>query len=222
MTRNFLMAVKSLLTDVFIDGLNFYNGAVKGTGYKWLDFRKLAEIILPEHTIGRIHYFTAIVQERLPDINQPARQLVYLRALSTIQDLDVHLGVFRAQDVWRPLSSGAPEYDEKVRVLNVEEKQTDVNLATHMTAGAIRQDFEQAALISNDADFVGMLEYLRDAANIPTVLLNPNVARKRRIPGELEQAATYVRNISVSHLARSQLPDQIRDDRGVITKPPTW
>ena len=91
------MSIEPLLTDVFIDGLNFYNGAVKDSPYKWLDFRKLAENVLSEHTIGRIHYFTAIVQERSPDVSQPARQYAYLRALSTIRDLDVHLGVFRTQ-----------------------------------------------------------------------------------------------------------------------------
>ena len=216
------MSIEPLLTDVFIDGLNFYHGAVKDSPYKWLDFRKLSENALPEHKIGRIHYFTAIVQERSPDVGQPARQAVYLRALSTIRDLDVHLGVFRTQRVWRPLASDGPDYQERVRVLNVEEKQTDVNLATYLTAGSLNGDFQQAALISNDADFVGVLKYLRDIVGIPTVVLNPNVVRKRKINRELEAAANYIRNIQEFHLAQSQLPYQLDDDHGSITKPESW
>lgn len=216
------MPIKPLLTDVFIDGLNFYNGAVKDSPYKWLDFRKLAENALPEHRIGRIHYFTAIVQERPPDLGQPARQTTYLRALGTIHDLDIHLGVFRTQKVWRPHASGGPGFLKKVRILNVEEKQTDVNLATHLTAGSVRGDFQQAALISNDADFVGMIQYLREVLSIPVVVLNPNVVRRRKINRELEEIATYVRNITEKHLAQSQLPHQLTHRHGIITKPESW
>ena len=216
------VASRSMLTDVFVDGLNLYNGAVRGTPYKWLDIRTLAEKVLPEHKIGRIHYFTAIVQERLPNSGQPTRQATYLRALRVISQLDIYLGVFRTQKVWRPLASGGPEYRENVQILNVEEKQTDVNLATRLTAGAIRGDFQQAALISNDADFVGVIQFVRHTLNIPVVVLNPNVIRKRKTNQQLEGAATYVRNLLESQLAQSQLPYQLRDEHGIITKPEAW
>ncbi len=29
-----------MLTNVYVDGFNFYYGAVKGTPYKWLDIRR--------------------------------------------------------------------------------------------------------------------------------------------------------------------------------------
>ena len=214
--------VESRLTDVFIDGLNFYYGAVKGSPYKWIDFRKLSENVLPEHRIGRIYYFTAPVQSRPPDIEQPLRQETFLRALATIPELEIHRGVFTRQIVLMPPAETALEDSGYFRVLKTEEKQTDVNLATHMVARGALKLFEQAAVISNDSDFVGAIRYVREQWGLPVIALNPNVWRRRRINDSIKQAATYVRNISVSHLARSQLPDQIRDDRGVITKPPTW
>ncbi len=78
------MAIESRLTDVFIDGLNFYYGAVKDSSYRWLNFRRLAENLLPEHKIGRVYYFTALVRARPPNYGQPVRQETLLRALSTI------------------------------------------------------------------------------------------------------------------------------------------
>lgn len=39
-------------TYVYIDGFNFYYGAVKDTPYKWLDFKKLLGFLLkPDHNI---------------------------------------------------------------------------------------------------------------------------------------------------------------------------
>ncbi len=216
------MAITSRLTDVFIDGLNFYYGAVKDSPYKWLDFRRLAQNVLPEHRIGRIYYFTTIVQERPVSGSQPIRQRVYLRALSTIPAFEVHLGVFKTQKLWLPAADRRMDAPNFHQVLRVEEKQTDVNLATHLIARAVRNEFEHAALISDDTDFVGAIRYVRDTVGIPVVVLNPNLIRKRRISRELVQATTYVRNIREEHLAQSQLPHQLTDEHGIITKPESW
>lgn len=216
------MTIKPLLTDVFIDGLNFFNGALKGTPYKWLDVRLLAENILPEHNIGRIHYFTAVVQERPPAMGQSARHMVYLRALSAIRDIDIHRGAFRTQYPRLPLADNNPDGRQMARVVRVEEKQTDVNLATYLVGGAFQHEYEQAALISNDADFVGAIRYVRENSGLPVVVLNPNVVRPLRINRQLEQVATYVRNITERHLANSLLPFELTDEHGAITKPPGW
>jgi hypothetical protein len=50
-------------TNVYVDGFNLYYGAVKGTPYKWLDIRRMCELIFPKNEIAEIHYCTAIVQE---------------------------------------------------------------------------------------------------------------------------------------------------------------
>ena len=96
-------------TNVYIDGFNLYHRAVQGTPYKWLDLSKLCELILPNHDINRIRYFTAYVQARRNDPNQPRRQLTYLRALRTIPTLSIHFGLFRTDPRKLPLSPNPPK-----------------------------------------------------------------------------------------------------------------
>lgn len=49
-------------TSIYIDGFNFYYLAVKGTPYKWLDFKEVfTKILHSENKIISINYFTAIV-----------------------------------------------------------------------------------------------------------------------------------------------------------------
>jgi hypothetical protein len=86
-------------TNVYIDGFNLYYGAVKGTPYKWLDLAVLCTRLFPRNQIHRIRYFTAIVDARPPDLQQPVRQQTYLRALHTLPNLSVHLGSFRTRPV---------------------------------------------------------------------------------------------------------------------------
>jgi len=62
-----------MLTNVYIDGFNFYYGAVKGTAYKWLDFSALCRLLLPTHSIQQIYYFTALVTPRPHDPDQAVR-----------------------------------------------------------------------------------------------------------------------------------------------------
>ena len=56
---------------IYIDGFNLYYGAVKGTPYKWLDFKAaFAMLLQPHHRITNIHYFTAQVSGmRLPEFD---------------------------------------------------------------------------------------------------------------------------------------------------------
>lgn len=49
-------------TRVYVDGLNLYYGALKGTSFKWFDLVRLSTLVLPgEHEIERLLYFTARV-----------------------------------------------------------------------------------------------------------------------------------------------------------------
>lgn len=69
-------------TAVYIDGFNLFYGALKGSEYKWLDLRKLCEIVLPkDFKINQIKYFTANVKERSNNPGALDRQSTYLRAL---------------------------------------------------------------------------------------------------------------------------------------------
>ena len=75
-------------------------------------------------------------------------------------------------------------------------------------------------MISNDADLAGAMRYVRDGLNLRVTLVNPD--NQNSSPKELADAATYVRRLRPSHLRRSQFPDMLTDDVGIITKPDGW
>ncbi|MDN5869861.1 MAG: NYN domain-containing protein [Nitrococcus sp.] len=57
-------------TIVYVDGFNFYYGAVKGTSWKWLDPAALFQKVLgPQNTLVKLKYFTARVQPTASDPN---------------------------------------------------------------------------------------------------------------------------------------------------------
>jgi hypothetical protein len=94
-----------LKTNVYIDGFNLYFGAVKGTPYKWLNLAEMCRLMLPRNQIHKIKYFTALVNARPNDPDQPIRQQTYLRALKTLPNLSIILGHFLTHECSMPLAS---------------------------------------------------------------------------------------------------------------------
>ena len=82
--------------------------------------------------------------------------------------------------------------------------------------------YEQAMVISNDADLALPIEMVRDRLGLPTGIVNPNLDPKAATPKELTDAATFVRRLRPSTLRNSQFPPQLRDSTGTITKPTGW
>lgn len=88
---------------VYVDGFNLFYGALKGTEYKWLNLVELTRRLIPEeYTLERLRYFTARVSGQL-NPGAPARQQIYLTALKTLPEVQVHVGRFLAKSIWRPL-----------------------------------------------------------------------------------------------------------------------
>ncbi len=95
-----------------------------------------------------------------------------------------------------------------------------MNLATRLLVDGFNRDYEQAVVVSNDADFAGAMRYIRDNLGLRVTLVNPDP--RRTSPRELADAASYVKRLWKSHLRRSQLPDTITDEVGAIAKPANW
>lgn len=81
-------------TFIYVDGFNLYYRALKHTTFKWLDVDSLCRMLLPKASIERINYYTARVTARPHDPDQPSRQNIYWRALSTIPHLTIIEGAF--------------------------------------------------------------------------------------------------------------------------------
>ena len=190
-------------TNVYIDGLNLYYGALKGSGYKWLDVRRLAEVLLPRDCIRDVYYFTARVMVSGGGGGRRQRQDTYIRALSSLPGLKVVYGTHRR------------------RVNSWEEKKTDVNIATHMIFDAFSGRFNSAMLMSNDSDLSLPVQRIRDELKLTTIVANPVL--RQRAHQELRQGATRVVEIETKHLEASQLPPRVRDAAGrTIRKPSNW
>ena len=95
-------------TIVYVDGFNFYYGAVKRTPYKWLNLEAMCQRLLPRDQIVKIRYFTARVNDRQDDPQFASRQDTYLRALATLPLVEIHYGHFLTRAVRLPRVNGRP------------------------------------------------------------------------------------------------------------------
>ena len=209
-----------MITNVYIDGFNLYYRALKDTPFRWLDLRKLAEALFLEDAVNRVSYFTARLDACPGNPGQAQRQLIYLRALATVPGFDAYYGVFRSGVKRRPLAEPVAGLPTHVLVRDSEEKGSDVNLATRLLVDGFNGEYEQAVVVSNDADFAGAMRYVRDDLGLRVTLVNPDP--RNSSPRELTDAATYVKRLWKSQLRRSQLPDTLMDGVGVIGKPAGW
>lgn len=205
-------------TIVYIDGFNFYYGAVKNTPYKWLDFSQLCRFLLPQNNIIKIKYFTALVTARPTDPDKTTRQQVYLRALRTIPNLEIIRGHFLEHEVMMPLAGNTGGKQQYARVIKTEEKGSDVNIAAHMINDGYKGLYETAILISNDSDLVEPIKIVRNELKLPVGILNPH----DKPSNELRKVASFIKPIRQGVLAASQFPLTLQDTRGTITRPTTW
>lgn len=205
-------------TNVYFDGFNFYYGAVKDTPYRWCDVSRLCQLLLPNHSINRIRYFTARVQPRPDDPTQPQRQQAYLRALGTIANLSIHYGHYLSYPRRMPLTHPNPGGPRTVEVLRTEEKGSDVNLATYLLMDGMEGEYEVAVIVSNDSDLKAPLEVVRSRFHCKVGILNPHKNRS----WALAQVIDFYKPIRRGTLAASQFPLILHDASGPIHKPAAW
>lgn len=204
---------------VYIDGFNLYYGAVKDTPYKWLNLRQMCSLLLPDHQVGKIKYFTARVSARHDDPQKPTRQQIYLRALQTLPDLDVIFGRFLAHDVMMPLAQPTPAGPRFVKVIKTEEKGSDVNIAAHLINDGYKRSYESAVIVTNDSDLLEPIRIVRSELGLPVGILNPHKNPTSRV---LAQHASFVRQIRQGVLAACQFPNVLSDSHGTFHKPSGW
>jgi uncharacterized LabA/DUF88 family protein len=206
-------------TYVYVDGFNLYYGAVKETPYKWLNISKLCQLLLPKNQVVKIKYFTALVTARPNDPDQPNRQLLYLRALRTIPDLEIIYGHFLEHKIIMSVADMASGGSKYTRVIKTEEKGSDVNIVAHMINDGYLNRYQVAVIISNDSDLVEPVKIVRQELKLPVGILNPIPDHPSH---ELRKYATFVKPIRKGVLSASQFPTRLRDATGEFFKPPLW
>lgn len=213
---------KELRTYVYIDGFNLYYGALKKTPYKWLDVKSLLEKTLwPNYEIKAIKYFTARITGKL-DPDSPKRQAAYLSALEKhIPELSIHYGHFNTHTTRAPLAKPTPSR-KTVEILKTEEKGSDVNLAVHLLNDAWLNRYDVATVVSNDSDLAEALKIVKNDRHKTVGVIFPSRPIKNKYVQSfsLKQNATFIKTISKTKLAASQLPDPIPGTN--FYKPVTW
>ncbi len=205
-------------TVVYIDGFNFYYGAVRKTPHKWLDIIQMCEKLLPRHQITKVKYFTARVSARPSDPDQPTRQQTYLRALNTFPRMEIIFGHFLTNKVRMPVANCPPNAQRYEWVIKTEEKGSDVNLATHLVADGFHKRYQAAVLVTNDSDLAEAVRIVRSDLGLVVGILNPHQHPSR----ELLKHASFMKPIRAGVLASSQLPNPLTTAAGDIHKPASW
>ena len=208
----------SIKTNVYIDGFNFYYGALRKTPYRWVNVRKLCELLLPKNTIAEIKYFTALVSARPNDPDQTVRQQLFLRSLQTLPGVSIHLGHFLSHEVTMPLVVAPGQRRQYVRVLKTEEKGSDVNLATHLLHDAHMGRFDIAVVVSNDSDLLEPIKIVREQLGKKVGILNPHKNPSRALLPHID----FIKQIRAGVLQASQFSPTLTDQHGTFTKPTAW
>jgi uncharacterized LabA/DUF88 family protein len=196
----------------FVDGFNVYHALEANPAYhkyKWLDYAALARCYIGSRdTLGSVYLFTALASWDPDKVN---RHQLYLRALRQ-RGVKVVMGKFKRKDkVCRLCHREFRTFEEKL---------TDVNIAMHMFRGAYLDEYDRAILISGDTDIVPAVRMIHELFPTKDVAVVVPVVR---YAVDLKQESDFHFQMKERQLARSQLPDVIRDPvLGEIHRPDTW
>jgi NYN domain len=219
-------------TIVYVDGLNLYYRLLKANPqFKWLNPVQLArEVLSRQNIITKVRFFTARVSGRF-DPGAPLRQQIYLDALGTLPELEIHYGNFLVSKVWAGLvppdldpakPSAKPPlvpWPKLARVFKSEEKGSDVNLATYMLTDSFDNAFDVAAVITNDTDLCEPIRIITQQMGKVVGLLTP-VAQPAR---SLSRLVAFTHHIRDHHLALSQFSNPVVLPNGTsLHRPATW
>ena len=213
-------------TTVLIDGFNLYYGLLKGTQWKWLDLVAFSQELLgDDHNILAVRYFTAPIKTHPHDPEAIDRQKTYLHVLSEMGQVRTTLGFYSKRNSKMPAieaacQSCATADEGLVRVIKLEEKRSDVNLAVAVMLEAAKPEVDGIALVTGDSDQVGAIEAARYVYGKRVLVFNPHPG----LSTNLKRAASYYKNIPRDLPAKCQLPDAIPvgTHGNVIRRPAAW
>ena len=210
-------------TIVYIDGFNLYYRLKNTPSYKWLNLELLCNFCLEssKHKIIKIKYFTALVKENLQNSSNTTRQQIFLRALRTIPNLEIILGQFKRRQVKGILynENNKQIKDKIVAIEKWEEKETDVNIATHLIEDAYANQniYECAVLISNDTDLRTPLLRVKKTKKLVGV-----ISPYKSVHTDLIRASHFQKVLPDSILEKCRFPKIMKDAQGTFSCPKKW
>lgn len=140
---------------VYIDGFNLYHAIdeLNKPHLKWLDVRAMAESLLRrDEVLKAVKYFSAFATW-MPD--RFARHRAYVDAIMA-RGAIVHMAQFKEKRR-KCFSCGA-------KWIGHEEKETDVQVAVHMVADALKGEAERLIVITADTDLAPAVRMIAGSA----------------------------------------------------------
>jgi uncharacterized LabA/DUF88 family protein len=207
----------------YIDGFNLYYGMLEDhPEYKWLNCRRLLQLLRPNDDLVSIKYFTAEVDAKRQHSEQRDRQKRYWKALSTLPNFQLIQGKISE----RERTCKARECSLRLPYQDKEEKQTDVNIALAMVTDAIDHQPGQIVIISGDSDLIPAAKMIqqrslntRIAVYIPAY--EEDLAHRRL--DEYRPFCSSIKPIPEKFLRMAQFPNQVSlPNSQSLSKPPTW
>jgi uncharacterized LabA/DUF88 family protein len=199
----------------YVDGFNLYHG-LRAAGLKrlyWLDVAALAaRLCKPDQALVHTRYFTARIRDNGSNAADVRRQVAYLDALSTREDLTIVEGHYLAKPAQcRACGAGWTQHEEKM---------TDVNIAVALLTDAFDDRFDTALVMSADSDLVPPLRTIRARFPAKRVIV---AFPPERSSFDLRNIAHGAFTIGTANLRQSQLPDTVVTPNGVdLHRPTTW
>ena len=206
------------IVNFYIDGLNLYNG-LKSAGlrkYCWLNLEELSKLLLkPNQKLNQIKYFTSIVY---PDnnldnygLNKYMRQSRYLKALKTLDSLEIILGRHQENIIQcNNCGHATSKYNEKM---------TDVKIAVEMLKDTFQKNCTTQILITGDTDLVPVTEAIYNLSGIKLIIFAPPYRRNDR----LKKYCHFYGKLFTGYITNSQFPNIVINKAGYkIFKPIYW
>lgn len=167
--------IKKKKVNFYIDGFNFYYGLRGIVKHKpdwkkfyWIDIVAFCSAFLSEHEkIGKVMYFTS----RPRSNEKMIRQNTLLRCNQKLnpEKLEIVYGRYANKQLKCNASGGCKRIYE-----DLEEKETDVNLAIRMIIDSYEKKCDKMVLMSGDTDFVPPLKEIKNKhKHIKTMILFP-------------------------------------------------
>ena len=231
------MSSKPFNTIVYIDGFNLYH-SLKDTPYKWINIEELVNSILDSslNNVIKVKYFTA----KAPFSESAQRQDLYLRVVNTLRKIEIVYGKFKKRHIKirknhiENLSILKGESKQLKHIQSVlrgtivqfpthEEKETDVNIATHIIYDCCKENIDAIALLSNDTDLKLPLWFARKKLKKKVIVITPTEKKKglifsMRAHQDLQKISNKTLSLTENHLKNSQFPDVVNG----IFKPKSW
>lgn len=194
---------------VYIDGFNLYFALKEKNwiSFMWLDLVKLSHRLLrSDQELVRVKYFTARITN---DAQKQQRQNAFLDALATLDGIEIHEGAYQHNRVTCH-GCGREWPDSK-------EKQTDVNIATHMLVDSHAPNrVDDIILVTADSDQVPAIRAVRALGKHVLVVLPPG----RISYLEIQRGADSRLELTKRMFRESLLPENVPTKSGFVIKRP--